>query len=480
MANHPLLQKRASDSQSREDLNKELENARAMKKAKAPAWKVTIRSPKDQTRVEKVEGANYRVVERKVAPTLRSGEAIQSVTVAAKKASEEKKPGSSRFLTIAEVKAAYARGVKEGRFVETAEGIRDTKDDTFLPWSPEEAERWNREIEQEKVDQAGTGDYEFYSPDPGSPAAEEWIAKKQMGIQGAVKKADQDNPMCDCGHRRNDHNEKGLCDICGAKCPGFDSAENSEPVKLGAQPWYGKGGDAPAGAVKQKNRPSVETLARQHKQHEGMCDLSNPVCKAYTDMRIADPGWWPGRTADAGRDWYKKHPERMVKYGPGDRPVGHPDREMEQEHPGAVCSDCGRTVTNGEYSYGGSNCCKADVVAEEEYGKTGAVKAPRSYKQAAREAGPLRFGVPEEFQEQVAKSLFSRGMEDFQVLADEFPHLVFFQFSSEPEYEAAVKIIRHDFKNQIQGGKGLWSCEFGQKVPGTRPGKRWLASHLSK
>jgi len=42
--------------------------------------------------------------------------------------------------------------------------------------------------------------------------------------------------------------------------------------------------------------------------------------------------------------------------------------EMEREHPGAVCGDCGRTVTEGEYSFGGSNCCKADVVPEEEYG----------------------------------------------------------------------------------------------------------------
>lgn len=36
---------------------------------------------------------------------------------------------------------------------------------------------------------------------------------------------------------------------------------------------------------------------------------------------------------------------------------------MNASHPGAVCSECGRTVTNGEYSIGESNCCKAEVEA---------------------------------------------------------------------------------------------------------------------
>lgn len=41
--------------------------------------------------------------------------------------------------------------------------------------------------------------------------------------------------------------------------------------------------------------------------------------------------------------------------------------DMTQEHPGAVCGECGRTVTNGEYSKGESDCCKAEVKAEEEF-----------------------------------------------------------------------------------------------------------------
>lgn len=44
-------------------------------------------------------------------------------------------------------------------------------------------------------------------------------------------------------------------------------------------------------------QPSVESLAQQHQNHDSMCDLSNPICRAYQDMRIADPGWHPGRTA---------------------------------------------------------------------------------------------------------------------------------------------------------------------------------------
>ena len=41
----------------------------------------------------------------------------------------------------------------------------------------------------------------------------------------------------------------------------------------------------------------------------------------------------------------------------------------ETEKPGAVCSECGRTVTVGGYSTGESTCCKAEVCAEEEYGR---------------------------------------------------------------------------------------------------------------
>lgn len=37
-------------------------------------------------------------------------------------------------------------------------------------------------------------------------------------------------------------------------------------------------------------------------------------------------------------------------------------------HPGAVCSDCGATMSEDEYSCGRSDCCGADVCAEEEYG----------------------------------------------------------------------------------------------------------------
>lgn len=37
---------------------------------------------------------------------------------------------------------------------------------------------------------------------------------------------------------------------------------------------------------------------------------------------------------------------------------------------GTVCGECGRTMTEAEYSCGESSCCKAEVVPEEEYGKT--------------------------------------------------------------------------------------------------------------
>lgn len=38
--------------------------------------------------------------------------------------------------------------------------------------------------------------------------------------------------------------------------------------------------------------------------------------------------------------------------------------------PGAVCSWCGRTVTEREYSSGESTCCHKEVTAEEFYGRS--------------------------------------------------------------------------------------------------------------
>jgi len=62
--------------------------------------------------------------------------------------------------------------------------------------------------------------------------------------------------------------------------------------------------------------------------------------------------------------------EQLRAGGPGSgrRPEGG-TAEMKKMHPGAVCSSCGKDMTEGEYSKGESNCCKADVVPEEQYGK---------------------------------------------------------------------------------------------------------------
>jgi hypothetical protein len=42
-------------------------------------------------------------------------------------------------------------------------------------------------------------------------------------------------------------------------------------------------------------------------------------------------------------------------------------KKQEELHYGAVCSHCGKTVTNREYSKGESDCCGKWVVSEEEY-----------------------------------------------------------------------------------------------------------------
>lgn len=44
--------------------------------------------------------------------------------------------------------------------------------------------------------------------------------------------------------------------------------------------------EADAGAKNLGRFPSQKELARQHKPHDGMCNLNNPVCKAYVDSKI--------------------------------------------------------------------------------------------------------------------------------------------------------------------------------------------------
>lgn len=38
---------------------------------------------------------------------------------------------------------------------------------------------------------------------------------------------------------------------------------------------------------------SMEELAHQHKNHDGMCNLNDPVCRAYVDMKEEHPGFIP-------------------------------------------------------------------------------------------------------------------------------------------------------------------------------------------
>jgi hypothetical protein len=67
----------------------------------------------------------------------------------------------------------------------------------------------------------------------------------------------------------------------------------------------------------------------------------------------------------AMRDWTPEnegHPKDVVVEDKN-------EAEMKKPHPGAVCQECGRTVTTGEYSIGESSCCRQPVVSQEEYGK---------------------------------------------------------------------------------------------------------------
>lgn len=148
----------------------------------------------------------------------------------------------------------------------------------------------------------GTGDYDFYKADSSSPAGEEeWIAMKQMGIRGGLTASflrngaryTSGNP--DYGLRWQEFDKN---DRITTKEKWFTSSELREGFanKIEAKDNF-KEFVAWSDPKEREEAPNVEALARQHQQHDSMCDLGNPVCKAYTDMRIADPGWWPGRNA---------------------------------------------------------------------------------------------------------------------------------------------------------------------------------------
>jgi hypothetical protein len=262
MAKHPLLKKKAAGSgwnmcdpkggvsgegKTREGLNTVLEMSKAsvskMRLAKKTPWTVVIRKG-PQAREEVVESESYKGAERAVKPKLKEGENIASISLAktsGKMAAATKQleccggfhgrhkttcpvwqanfektikmlPGldqskkTSGYLTIAEVKDVYEQGKRKGRFVESAEGILDTRDNIFIPWS--EAEKARGRGQDVKIPEdtrpGGTGDYDFYKADPGSPAGdEEWIAMKEMGIRGAAKAASAH----DEGAKAREHNE---------------------------------------------------------------------------------------------------------------------------------------------------------------------------------------------------------------------------------------------------------------------------------
>ena len=42
-----------------------------------------------------------------------------------------------------------------------------------------------------------------------------------------------------------------------------------------------------------KARRTMENLANMHKPHDGMCNLGDPVCRAYIDMKEENPGFMP-------------------------------------------------------------------------------------------------------------------------------------------------------------------------------------------
>ena len=102
-----------------------------------------------------------------------------------------------------------------------------------------------------------------------------------------------------------------------------------------------------------------------------------------------------GRQSDTYRRGGDKYFESEVKESMRRRT--HESEDMDADKPGAVCSECGRTVTHREYSSGQSSCCPdGSVIPEEHFGQSfdesvtpGYLPPPRNSSNALRPDGRL-------------------------------------------------------------------------------------------
>lgn len=307
---------------------------------KSASWIVTVTDGKKE-RTERVNSPSYKGAERAVTPKLRQGETIKSMTIAHKKAKAiggvQECCGAfvPRHKPDCKTKEKFCTGCQKAKAKsEIASQLRTAADELVV------------ENNKKKED---TGDYDFYKADPGSPAGEEeWIAMKEMGIIGRAKNA---APPYD-----------RLLDLCNQFVRGTIS--NTEFKEQAEAEGAYVGDLAFLEQFDGSHRPEVELPRLAKKLFKLVTDPERKrKSEAHNIQRNVDRvQGQPTPQADA----MFKASGRMDKLRTRTQP--------DQEHPGAVCSECGRTVTEGEYSYGGSTCCNTDVVAEEQYGMTASVR----------------------------------------------------------------------------------------------------------
>lgn len=202
MAKHPLLKKATAggwniadpnggasgEGKTREGLNAVLKQCQAdISKIRMAKWKVTLTDGKNE-RTEEVGGESYKGAEKAVQRKMKPGETIKSMTVAAALPEEHQEQLLEHYQNV----------------------------------EPQD-------IAQEEV---------F----PEARKYQDWVLKQKEA--GVAKNADEDNPMCICGHPFYEHNEQGYCDVCDPnsstrgpeKCGGFTPLnEPLADVHLGAR-----------------------------------------------------------------------------------------------------------------------------------------------------------------------------------------------------------------------------------------------------
>lgn len=371
MAKHPLLQKKAGsgwnlcdpnggvsgEGKTRDGLNKVLEQSKAGTGAmRLAAWKVTIRDGKGNTRTVHTTAETYKGAEKSVSRQLKPGEMIQGATVASKLATridpKEVENWIKRLMKNKGMTRAQAEDEVGKVLLEEREERRQQDVGLVLQYIKMNGPSTTQRIalglgmthEQaygilKGLQETGILSINKMRWNLKVMAAKKVDPKKALDTHPELPANDLDNPLCICGRRFYDHEEDARV---------YQDASQNVILCDGFMPV--EGGDTSVHIGAADNFYAYECQGCQFAGDFEAAEKHEKESGHKTKRRVYDGT----RYKQSGGIVYR-------------RPVKQPLTEMERPHHGAVCGECGRTVTEAEYSSGESKCCNYDVCSEEEY-----------------------------------------------------------------------------------------------------------------